>query len=132
MRRGIKLRIKRDSGFTLIELMVVVVVIGILASIAYPAYLEYVAKSKRAEAKAALGLAAQRMERCFTADNTYEDCAVNVGVDSGSYVVSLQASATASTYTLQAVPQGAFSGDTCGTFTINQAGVKNAGQSDCW
>lgn len=122
----------RQSGFTLIELMVVVVVIGILASIAYPSYLEYVAESKRAEGKAALALAAQRMERCFTANNTYAGCAINVTVDSGSYTVSLQGAATASTYVLQAVPAGGFSGDACGTLTVNQAGQTGAAQADCW
>ncbi len=120
------------QGFTLIELMIVVVVIGILASIAYPAYLDYVAESKRAEGKAALSLAAQRMERCYTANNTYNGCTINVAVDSGSYTVSLSGAATASSYTLQAVPAGSFTGDDCGTLTLNQAGVKTASQGDCW
>ncbi|GAA0692976.1 type IV pilin protein [Marinobacterium maritimum] len=124
--------LRTNAGFTLIELMIVVVVIGVLASIAYPAYLEYVAKSKRAEGKAALALAAQRMERCFTANNTYAGCAINVVVDSGSYTISLQGAATTSAYKLQAVPAGGFTGDACGTLTINQAGETSAAQADCW
>lgn len=123
---------EKHRGFTLIEVMIVVVVIGILSSIAYPSYLEYVAESKRGEAKAALSLAAQRMERCMTSNNTYAGCNINVTVDSDSYTVSLSGTPTVSSYVLQAVPAGSFVGDECGTLTLNQAGVKNAAKSDCW
>ena len=59
-------KLRKHQGFTLIELMIVVAVIGILASIAYPSYREYVAKSRRAEAKTVLLSAQQWMERFYT------------------------------------------------------------------
>ena len=60
-----------QGGFTLLELMIVVVVLGILAAIALPSYREYVRRANRAEARAALQAASQWMERAFTARGTY-------------------------------------------------------------
>lgn len=61
-----------SAGFTLIELMIVVAIIGILSAIAYPAYTDSVAKGKRAEARAAVTDLLQQQERYFTQTNTYE------------------------------------------------------------
>ena len=63
---------RRPSGFTLIELMIVVAIIGILAAVAYPAYTDSIAKGKRAEARAALMNLLQQQERYLTQMNTYE------------------------------------------------------------
>ena len=67
-------------GFTLIELMIVVAIIGVLASVAYPSYKEYVARSRRAEARAVLVAAQQWMERFYTENFRYDKNSAGVAV----------------------------------------------------
>ncbi|MGO4415522.1 type IV pilin protein [Cupriavidus sp. KB_39] len=62
---------QRMQGFTLIELMITVMVLGILAAIAYPQYGQYVTKARRTEAKAALARVQGAQERYFTVNNKY-------------------------------------------------------------
>jgi type IV pilus assembly protein PilE len=61
----------RSKGFTLVELMIVVAIVGILAAIAYPSYTEYVLRGRRAEARTALTDLMQQQERYFTQNNSY-------------------------------------------------------------
>jgi len=69
--------LKGQRGFTLIELMIVLVIIGIVASIAYPSYTRYVQNSVRTDAHAGLMQAASELERCYTRSYTYSDCPIN-------------------------------------------------------
>jgi len=114
---------RKTGGFSLIELMIVVVIVAILGSIAYPSYLNQVTQSRRADAQAVLMEAAQFMERFYTENNRYDRDTAGTAValpaqlqesprDSGtkSYDITVQAS-SASTYTLRATPKNGQAGD---------------------
>ena len=130
-----------SPGFTLIEILIVVVIIGILAAIALPAYQNSVLKGGRAEGKAALLATAQQLERCFTEFNAYDNanCPQFINpqeTENGRYAIAFSA-VTPTTYTLQAMPQGGQARDTlCGTLTLTQTGTKGVSGTgtvaDCW
>lgn len=139
------------SGFTLIELMIVVAVIGILAAIAYPSYQDSVLKSRRSDAKAKLLEVAQRQERFFTEQNTYTTnftqlgyaTVASVASDNGYYTITVAAgdgtpgcTAISCGFRLTAVPQGAQAADTrCTSFTLSSINAKNATgttATQCW
>jgi len=130
---------KQAFGFTLIELMIVVAIIGILASIAYPSYTQYVLRANRAEAKAVLTETAQFMERYFTTNGTYVGGALLSNVSpkgaSGSaikYNISFSAGPTATAFTLQAAPSGVQANDSCGTLTLSNTGAQTPTTAGCW
>lgn len=138
-----KPRMKTSKGFTLIELMIVVAVVGILAAVAYPSYQDSVRKSRRADAKSALLELAQFMERNYTLSNRYDqDSAGNAVVlpftespkdgTAKYYDLTISASA-AQSFTLSAAPKNAQSSDVCATLRITNTGVKTAtGTGVCW
>ncbi|NAW33275.1 prepilin-type N-terminal cleavage/methylation domain-containing protein [Halomonas alimentaria] len=131
----------RHKGFTLIELMIAVAVIGILASIAYPSYQRYVQDARRTEAKSALLDVAGAMERCRSANFTYTNCtsaeevlnARNAELD--FYTVAIDTDAiTRNAFALTATPDSgsAQSSDRCGTLTIDATGNRGADDDNCW
>lgn len=124
-------------GVTLIELLIVVIIVGILASIAYPNYLDFVARGKRQEAKAALLQIATNQERWYLNNNTYtanlNDVGVNAVTDSGAYAIAIT-SATPNNFTATATYQLADAeAGRCQTFTIDGRGQRtSAPDADCW
>ena len=120
---------RQRRGFTLIELMIVVAVIAILVSIAYPSYHEYVIRTHRTEGKALLAEVSGRLERCFTRHSAYThaDCvaAATATSEGGWYRVTANP-VSASAYTLRAAPQRTQATDDarCGTLTLTHVGVR--------
>ena len=142
--------IRLERGFTLIELLIVIAVIAILASIAYPSYMGNAQKTRRNLASGCLMEFAQWMERnyttCLVYNKTGTSCSTDVTAasipsscktDLATYYDFSFASTpalSAKAYQLQAVPKtgSAQASDPCGTLTLNQSGTKGAGGTDCW
>ena len=138
----------RRRGFTLVELMVVVAVIGLLSAVALPSYQTSVRKARRADARAALATTAQLMERFSTekgatgyltamlSDTPGPTVVAKASSDNGYYQLSFS-TLTATAFTLRAVPQGGQASDICATFTLDERGVRGlVGStrpvSECW
>jgi type IV pilus assembly protein PilE len=149
------------AGFTLIEVMIVVALLGIIAMIAIPSYQEYVTRSKRSAARQVLMEAAQYLERNYTGAGCYNftdtpSCLAQAGTATvkpstllrapsegrASYIVGW--ALASSTFTLTATPCGdancpkdyetTFKDPTCGTLTLTQTGLRGASGSvsTCW
>jgi type IV pilus assembly protein PilE len=143
---------KQTAGFTLMELMIVIAIIGILAAIAYPSYQDKIQKSRRADATGALLGFASAMERHATVKNNYcnaggaggandavacpdGDATNDTGtptiyattspVDGGEAYYNLTISAASATaFTLTATPTGKQATDKCGTLTLTNTGTR--------
>lgn len=128
-----------NKGFSLLELMVTVAIVGLLAMFAYPSYMDYLRRTGRAEAKAVLMENAQYLERYFTTNNTYVGASLPTAVSPKSstgtsvrYNISFSVALSSSGFTMQAVPVNAQVRDSCGTLTLNQAGVTTPSTAGCW
>ena len=149
--------IKKKSvrGFTLIELIITVAIVGILAAVAFPSYTAYLAKGRRADARVQLATAQQWTERFYSENFNYAtDTASNAasatfslqpfstsprnGEGAALYNITLTVASTSQTYTLTAAPLagGAMAADACGSFTLNNTGRRGVTGTEalltCW
>lgn len=147
----------RQKGFTLIELMVVVAIVGILAAVAYPSYQGSIRKTNRSDAKDALLRLAAAQERFFFSNNGYTNDLSKLGFTAQSgnffstenhYQLTVTAGPTCTSaggksfpcYTVTATARGGQAADeACTTFTVDQTGRKAAAKKDntvntdnCW
>ena len=138
--RGRMIR-RAGAGFTLIELMIVVAVVAILASIAVPSYQEQIRKSRRAQAKADVVEYMQMAERYFTVNNTYVGFALPVAVSPREAGATARYNLAASTQTatalvLTATAVGPQASDRCGNLSVSNTGLKTesgtATLAECW
>jgi type IV pilus assembly protein PilE len=148
---------RKMRGFSLLELMIVLAIVAILASISYPSYRESVAKTKRAQAAGQLLEVAQFMQRFYSQNDRYDQTnqtkpaaaavpavLANAPKDSpaanANYNISFAANTlTSNSFTLQAVPANIMVGDRCGTLQLTSTGRRlitgNADGStlaNCW
>jgi type IV pilus assembly protein PilE len=133
---------RKHQGFTLIELMVVVAIIGIISAIAFPSYNSYMKKSRRADAKVGLSKLADKQERYYLQQNTYATSTATLGLanpvvsDEGYYNITVSAGAGTAGFTLSAAAVGVQTADTttgagdCTTMTLSSTGARTP--EKCW
>lgn len=147
------------NGFTLIEVMIAVAIVGILAAIALPSYTSYIARARRADARGQLMQAAQFMQRFYAANDQYANdrqgnsIADSAGVPTNvvptnltkspadgdqMYALNVAVPSTADSYTLTMAPfaGSSMATDACGSFTLTSTGVRGVtgtkSRDECW
>lgn len=133
------LRPPAARGFTLVELVIAIAVLAILASVAYPAYTDSVAKGRRAEARATMLEAQQWMERFYSENFRYDQNSAGTAAGtlfsarfaqvpasgSASYTLAL-ADLGRNTFTIVATRAGSMAGDKCGNLALTHTGARGA------
>jgi len=129
---------RANRGFTLIEIMIVIAIIGIVITIAAPSYTEYLKKGRRAEVVSLLSEQAQILERFYTRNNVYTGV---TGLSAGNDFYTLTPTITDQTFVLTATRKSgtSMSTDKCGDFTLTNTGVRSMNNAttglttkDCW
>ncbi|MFH0024887.1 type IV pilin protein [Pseudomonas fluorescens] len=129
---------RANRGFTLIEIMIVIAIIGIVITIAAPSYTEYLKKGRRAEVVSLLSEQAQILERFYTRNNVYTGV---TGLSAGNDFYTLTPTITDQTFVLTATRKSGTSmaTDKCGDFTLTNTGVRSMNNAttglttkDCW
>lgn len=129
---------RSNRGFTLIEIMIVIAIIGIVITVGYPSLTEYMKKGRRAEIAGLLSEQAQILERHYSKNNVYANA---TGLSSGNDFYTITQTLMDQSFTLTAVRNSGSSmaTDKCGDFTINNTGARSiinaaAGLTakDCW
>jgi len=137
---------KAQNGFTLIELMITVAIIGILSAIAYPSYTQYIVRSNRSAAEGFMLTVAGKQEQYILDARMYATSMTVLGITSvpsevsQNYTVTVSANnaATPPSYTVTATPTGSqATRDTkCASLTLDQTGGKGfsgtATLAECW
>lgn len=138
-----RLHIKKRNqyhGFTLLEIMVVVIIIAVLAAFAVPSYQRYILRADRAQARVTLMEAAQAMDRYYTTNYTYVGYTLPTSLQSSppngtpKFTITVVGTPSISSYTLKATSVNG--DDECATMTLNQAGIQqstgSATVAECW
>lgn len=133
------------AGFTLLEMVITVAIIGILAAIAYPIYQGFVERSRRSDAITTLQDIAQQQERWYTQNNEYDEggniqvAGASCGADGicvseqGFYTITITLTNSDQVFTATADTTGIQDNDAdCAQFTINSMGQRLATTDDCW
>lgn len=128
------------AGFSLIELMIAVAIVGILGAVAFPSYQDHMRKGRRAAAQGYLMDLAQRQQQYFLDNRGFASAASALGYASTPtdvspyYTVAIAlAGGPPPTYSITATPTGSQASDTCGSLTLNSAGTKSSSAgTKCW
>jgi type IV pilus assembly protein PilE len=143
----------RAHGFTLIEIMIVVAIVGVLMAIALPSYTGYVARANRADARGQILQVAQYMQRFYAANDRFDQdrstasnaagllvpASMKRSPADGTQLYGLTVEATAIAFTVTAVPLTGtkMANDACGSLTLTSSGVRGVAgatltRDECW